>query len=132
VNTRYRALLAAAIGGLVLAGCDAAAVDPGGHDDHAEDSAPIEGATEVAVAAGSMAFDPDDLEVEVGQPVNFVLTSTDALHDLTIDEVDFHVAAARDETVTGGVHFDQPGTYTAYCSVPGHRRAGMELDITVR
>jgi uncharacterized cupredoxin-like copper-binding protein len=49
-----------------------------------------------------------------------------------VDEIDFHLAADRGETVTGGVVFDKPGTYVGYCSVAGHRKAGMELVIVVR
>lgn len=132
---------------LVLAGCaadagsaehggghddDHAAAHAGAHDDrHAEDTAPIDGADEVAVTATSMAFAPDRLEVTVGEPVNIVLTSEDIVHDLTVEEVDFHLAADGGETTTGGLVFDEPGDYTGYCTVPGHREAGMELEITV-
>jgi uncharacterized cupredoxin-like copper-binding protein len=51
--------------------------------------------------------------------------------DFVVDEVDFHLAADRDETAVAGLVFDAPGTYVAYCSVPGHRDAGMELEISV-
>ena len=53
------------------------------------------------------------------------------LHDFTIDEFDAHVAADRGETEEGGVTVDEAGTYTFYCSVPGHRSAGMEGTLTV-
>ena len=54
------------------------------------------------------------------------------VHDFTIDELDAHVAADRGETATGGFSTDEPGTYTYYCSVPGHRDAGMEGTLTVQ
>jgi uncharacterized cupredoxin-like copper-binding protein len=53
------------------------------------------------------------------------------LHDLTVDAIDFHVAADTGETVVGGMVFDEPGTYVGYCSVPGHREASMEFEIVL-
>jgi len=60
-----------------------------------------------------------------------VLTSDDMLQDFTIDDLDAHVAADRGETAPGGLSAAEPGTYTYYCSVPGHRAAGMEGTLTV-
>jgi uncharacterized cupredoxin-like copper-binding protein len=100
--------------------------------DHAEDTPPIEGAAETRIVADAMAFDPPSLELEVGEAHNLTLHSVDILHDLTIDEIDFHIAADAGEEATGGVVFEEAGTYIAYCAVPGHRDAGMEMEITVR
>jgi cytochrome c oxidase subunit II len=83
------------------------------------------------VSASSFAFDPDEIEVTVGEDVAIVLTSTDILHDFTIDELDAHVAAAAGETATGGLRADEPGGYTFYCTVRGHRSAGMEGTLVV-
>ena len=45
---------------------------------------------------------------------------------------DLHVVHADPgETVTGTFTIDEPGTYTFYCSVPGHREAGMEGTLEV-
>lgn len=92
---------------------------------------PIDGAPELAVTADELAFYPDRIEVTAGEPVNVALTAADILHDLVVDEVDFHLAADRDETVIGGLLLDEPGTYVGFCSVEGHREAGMELEIFV-
>lgn len=119
---------------ILLGGCSAAST-PDGHGvgDHpaGPSSPPVAGATELAVTAAALAFAPDRLEVRTGETVNVALSSTDALHDLTIDEVGFHIVAGEGETAVGGAVFEQPGTYVAYCTVPGHRQAGMELPITV-
>jgi nitrite reductase (NO-forming) len=106
------------------AGADTAA-------DHADDAPPIEGAPQIAVSAGELRFDPDRLEVPAGLPINVALASTDIFHDLVVDEIDFHLGAEADDTAVGGLVFDEPGTYVAYCSVPGHREAGMELEVVV-
>lgn len=52
------------------------------------------------------------------------------LHDVTIDELDIKVEAPGGETVVADVSLE-PGSYTYYCSVPGHRAAGMEGTIEV-
>lgn len=92
---------------------------------------PIAGAPELAITANAMAFGPDRIELTAGEPVNVALTSVDILHDLVVDEIGFYLAADRNETVTGGLVFAEPGIYVGYCSVPGHREAGMELEIVV-
>jgi uncharacterized cupredoxin-like copper-binding protein len=101
------------------------------HAEHGDDATPIEGAPVLAVTASDLRFDPDRIELPAGMPVNVALTSTDILHDLVVDEIDFHLAADRDETVVGGLVFTEPGTYVGYCSVPGHREAGMEFEVVV-
>lgn len=99
--------------------------------DHGESSDVAEGAREIEVSASSFAFDPAEIEVQAGEDVAIVLTSTDILHDLTIDELDSHVAADAGETATGGLRADEPGRYTFYCTVAGHREAGMEGTLVV-
>ena len=144
MNRRTIALAALATGSLLLAACgdddDTATDMPGmeddghggdGHDDAREDSPVVEGAREIEVTADDFAFDPDEITADVGEDLVIVLTSVDFLHDLTIDELDAHVAADRGETAEGGVRADEAGTYTYYCSVPGHRQAGMEGTLTV-
>jgi plastocyanin len=100
-------------------------------DDHDESSEVAEGAREIELTGSSFAFDPDEIEVAAGEDVAIVLTSTDILHDFTIDELDTHVAADKGETATGGLRADEPGRYTFYCTVAGHREAGMEGTLIV-
>jgi cytochrome c oxidase subunit 2 len=102
-----------------------------GMEDHRESSEIAAGAREIDVSASSFAFDPDEIEVKAGEDVAIVLTSTDILHDFTIDELDAHVAADAGETAAGGLRADGPGSYTFYCTVSGHREAGMEGTLVV-
>jgi plastocyanin len=99
--------------------------------DHKGDTPPIDGAPELAFTAEGLAFDPDRIELPAGRPVNVALRPADTPHDLVVDEIDFHLTADREETVIGGLVFDEPGTYVGYCSLEGHREAGMELEFVV-
>lgn len=100
-------------------------------DGHGESTPVADGARRIEVNATSFAFDPDAITVDVGEDVAIVLTSDDLLHDFTVDEIDVHVAAEKDETAEGGLKAETPGEYTYYCTVPGHREAGMEGTLTV-
>jgi plastocyanin len=99
-----------------------------GHD---ESSPVADGARRIEVTATSFEFDPSEITVAAGEDVAIVLTSDDLLHDFTIDELDAHVAADADETNEGGLRADEPGRYTFYCTVAGHRAAGMEGTLVV-
>lgn len=100
------------------------------HDDHGE--TPVaEGARRIDVNATSFAYDPDEITVDTGEDVAIVLTSDDLLHDFVIDELDVHVAADRDETAEEASEPATAGEYTYYCTVAGHREAGMEGTLVV-
>lgn len=106
---------------------------PGGPDGHGAggDDPPVDDASQVAITADKLAFRPDRIELSAGEPVAVALTAADIQHDLVVDEIDVHVVADRGETAVGELMFLEPGSYVGYCSVPGHREAGMELEIVV-
>lgn len=105
-----------------------------GHDGtmgHDQNSPVADDARRIEVTARSFEFSPDEITVTAGEDVAIVLTSEDLLHDFTIDELDAHVAADPDETSEGGLRAAEPGRYTFYCTVAGHRAAGMEGTLIV-
>ena len=78
----------------------------------------------------SLKFEPSELEAEAGE-VTIALTSESLVPDVVIEEAgDTEVVEARGGTQVGSIELE-PGTYTFYCSVPGHREAGMEGTLTV-
>jgi plastocyanin len=83
------------------------------------------------VAGRSFAFDPDEITVRAGEAIAIVLSSEDDVHDFTIDDLDVHVASDAGSTSIGGLQVDDPGRHTFYCSVEGHREAGMEGTLVV-
>ena len=84
--------------------------------------------------SGQLAFVQKTLTATAGS-VTFTLTNDAPVpHDLAIEGNG--VDAGPSDTIQGGETADltvdlQPGTYTFYCAVPGHREAGMEGTLTV-
>jgi nitrite reductase (NO-forming) len=114
-TTEIVATIAAAT--FVLAGCG------GGDAEVAAAGAATDAAGGVIeVEAGDMYFEPETLSASAGE-IAFTLVNTGAAeHDLVIEEAgDTEVAfAAPGETASGSIEL-AAGTYTYYCSVPGHR-----------
>ncbi|MFZ6004278.1 MAG: cupredoxin domain-containing protein [Actinomycetota bacterium] len=101
----------------------------GGPHDEVSDVAP--GSQRIEVTAANLEFDPDEITVTAGEDFAIVLTSHDLLHDFNVEGVEGHVSADTGDTVAGGFRVDEPGTYTFYCAVEGHREAGMEGTLVV-
>ncbi len=124
-----------AIGSDRSAGPAPAPAAPAHGEQHAgdQDAAPdpVAGAPQMAVTATSFRFEPSELTVAAGRPVNVALTSQDALHDFVVEGAGFHLSADAGDTSSAALTVPRPGTYTVYCSVPGHRAAGMEATLRV-
>ncbi len=79
-----------------------------------------------AISTPEMHFDRSELKATVDQVVALRFDNTHvAPHSFDIDELNVHVPVASGKQ--GVVLFTptQPGSYTFYCGVPGHREAGM-------
>lgn len=97
-----------------------------------EGASPVaEDARHVPVSARSFEFEPAELTVDAGEDIAIVLSSEDGLHDFTIEELGAHVSVDEGATSVGGFRADEPGRYAFYCSVEGHREAGMEGTLVV-
>jgi uncharacterized cupredoxin-like copper-binding protein len=123
---------------LLGAGC-------GGGDEQAEPQQPAAtetGTTETemggttlqlaADAGGALKFDQEALEAPAGMIMIELTNDASIPHDVAIEG---NGVDEKSDTVTGGdttLMVDlEPGTYTFYCSVPGHREGGMEGTLTV-
>ena len=103
----------------------------GGDDGSSGDSTGAADGT-VSVEASDLAFDPQQLSAAAGE-IEVELDNVGAVeHDFVIEEAGDTevVVAGPGETATGTIELE-PGTYTFYCSVPGHREAGMEGTLEV-
>ena len=114
----------------------------GGEAPHAETDEPAdaEGTTAEALdltspEAGDLVFEPDVLDAEAGDLSLNYTNPSEVPHNVAID--DGSETVAQGETVTGGSSAAatatlEPGEYTFFCSIPGHRESGMEGTLTVK
>ncbi len=87
-----------------------------------------------APADGTLAFDTDKLEGKAGKVAIEFDNPAKIEHDVAIEQDGTEIA--KSDLVSDGtakVSADlEPGEYTFYCTVPGHREAGMEGTLTVK
>ena len=119
---------------LVLAACGG-----GGNEESATTSSSGGGGggSTVKIAAdpsGALKFDTTSLEATAGKVTIDFTNDSSISHDVKIEGNG--VSGEGTDEVTGGstsATLDlQPGTYTFYCSVDGHRAAGMEGQLVVK
>ena len=91
------------------------------------------GAREIAVTAGRFRYKPNEITLTAGEDVTIVMTSTDLFHDFFVKGEGGHIVGAKAKTTKkGGLSIDEPGTYKFWCTVEGHRAAGMKGTIVVQ
>ena len=95
-------------------------------------SSPDAGGPTLAVEAHDISLSPKDLQATAGN-VAVRYTNAGAIqHTLLIDGISgFKLDVASSGDVDTATVKLEPGTYTLYCDVPGHRAAGMEAHLTV-
>jgi plastocyanin len=95
------------------------------------------GGSTVAISAdpsGALAYEQTDVTAKAGKDTLDFTNDSSTPHDVVIEgdsgEVGRTDVIQGDEATT---EVDlKPGSYTFYCSVPGHREAGMEGTLTVK
>jgi plastocyanin len=115
----------------LVAACSGNAVETGSVKGRAGGS-PQVGARPVRVQAGNFDFSPDTLRVDAGEELALRLQSEDSSHDFAIDGLGVVAEVSGGATTTARLRIDDPGKYTYFCTVPGHRDGGMEGTIIVR
>jgi uncharacterized cupredoxin-like copper-binding protein len=129
-----------AVAGWTVAACTGAAGDA---------------AQRMTVEAQDLAFSPTRLEMRAGEPVVLTLKNNGALeHDFSIfemplegtaeetggsghghggaEEPALHVSALGGQSATLEFTASTPGTYDFWCTVAGHKEAGMTGTLVVR
>lgn len=125
LRTRASVLATAGLLSLGLAACS-------GGGDEAGDSPDVEADVSV-VGTDALKYEPSELEAAAGEIAIELVSGESVEHNVVIEGVDGDdpvVEANRGETKVGTVELEA-GDYTFYCSIPGHRTAGMEGTLTV-
>lgn len=78
------------------------------------------------VATAGVAFHEEEIRLPAGTEITLELRNDDILaHSFDIDELDLHLAMPAKENITTTISSIEPGSYTFYCAIYGHRAAGM-------
>ena len=96
------------------------------------------GGSTVAISTpggSTLAYDQKDVSAKAGSvTINF--DNKEALqHDVAVADSSGKILGQTDLVSSGTSNTTvdlQPGTYTFYCTVPGHKEAGMEGTLTVK
>jgi plastocyanin len=90
--------------------------------------------TEAADPSGQLKFTTSSLTAKAGKDTVKFTNASSVPHNMTIQAPDGSPVGGT-PTFTGGTKTVavtlKPGKYTFYCSVPGHRQAGMQGTLTV-
>jgi plastocyanin len=91
---------------------------------------------DISTPSGStLAFDQKDATANAGSVTVDFNNQQGLSHDVAIADSSGKVLGQTDLVASGTTSTTvdlQPGTYTFYCTVPGHRDAGMEGTLTVK
>ena len=86
-------------------------------------------------SGGSLAYDQKTLTAKAGSVTVDFNNQQPLQHDVAIADSSGKVLGQTDLVSSGTANTTvqlQPGTYTFYCTVPGHKEAGMEGTLTVK
>jgi nitrite reductase (NO-forming) len=89
------------------------------------------GTVEIDVVMGDIFYQPDSVEIPAGTTLVVNANNEGAIeHDFELEDGQGTGMVQPGESATGEIGpFDE--STVAFCTVPGHREAGMEFDITV-
>jgi plastocyanin len=127
--------VAALLGFVVLAGVAFAACGGGGGDSGQHAYIPPNGASTetISIQAGNFYFKPNTITATPGI-ATIELTAQNGIHDLVFDGA--YPGFTLEADGGGGKQSQKidlkPGKYTFYCSITGHRAAGMVGTLTVK
>jgi plastocyanin len=141
---KLTALAVLALAALALVACGSSSDEStssgggGGESQAAQDSVKETPGGQVitieAPSSGGLVFEPDQVTAKAGKTTIDFDNPQGLTHDLVVEDSNGK-EIARDELVQEGSTTTtanlKPGTYEFYCSVPGHREAGMEGTLTV-
>jgi cytochrome c oxidase subunit 2 len=86
----------------------------------------------IAITATRYSFEPAEITVKPGEPIDLVLTSTDVPHGVKIRELNLDLKASKGKPGEAKFTPDKPGTFVGHCSVfcgSGHGRMTLTIHV---
>ena len=133
MSSPVAALAAFAVAGLLVAGCGGGGGGGGNASKSVTVTAPAGGgAASVTIEAHDVFFNVTKIKAPAGKLDIHYVEKGSQQHTLAIDSVkDFKLEVGPGTSSDDGTVTLQPGSYTYYCTIPGHRAQGMQGTITV-
>lgn len=107
----------------------------GGEENEGGEAGGGGGALAIEAASSGLAYASDTATAEAGAVTVDFTNPQSVGHDVAIEDSKGETIGET-EVITEGESSTsvelEPGTYTFYCTVPGHREAGMEGTLTVK
>lgn len=88
------------------------------------------GSAAITVEATEFQFSPKDISASAGTKSIELKNKGSVEHDFVVDALGINVHAGPGQTQSASVEL-KPGRYEFYCSIPGHKEAGMVGTLTV-
>jgi plastocyanin len=92
-------------------------------------------ALKIETASSGLAYSSDSATAKAGKVTVDFTNGQPVPHDVAIESAEGEVIGQTETTAEGSDSTEvelEPGTYTFFCTVPGHREAGMEGTLTVK
>ena len=132
-KSSIKIIAAAVLGAVLFAGCGGGderdSSDDNGGGDTTEAPAGGDG---IRVEAKEFAFDPTDIEAPADTPFTVELVNVGAIeHNFNVTGYEDQLIETRAGETATGEYTVPAGEYEIYCSIPGHKEAGMVGTLTV-
>ena len=125
-----RVLIATAVTVIVVAACGGGAASQPPTNSQPVVPASQPSGTAFSIGATDLAFDLKAVKVPADGEVTVTLTNKGVVeHDFVVDALGVKIYARPGETVSGTLTA-KAGTYEFYCSIAGHKQAGMVGTLT--
>lgn len=90
------------------------------------------GIKEIKIEAFSFGYTPGELQAKAGEAIKLTITNSSGIpHTFTIDELQVDVRLSPGKTKTIEFTPNKAGDFSYYCTIPGHKAAGMFGDLIV-
>ena len=139
MTTHPGRLVARALAGIaasaILAGCALLGPMHGGDPSLVPTTSPSPEASfaSVSIETRDLSFQPDTLEIPASGTTEIIVHNAGrVVHNFTIDALGVQVVVSPGGTGEATIVAPAPGVYQFYCSVSGHKEAGMVGTLTVR
>jgi uncharacterized cupredoxin-like copper-binding protein len=127
-----KAAVVLAVAGLTIGACGGGSTKDRTAGGAEKPSADAVTGTKVYVTAKEFSFDPGTLTLKAGEGSAIVLQNAGSIeHDLSVSGAGYKLVVPANKTGEKVLKVDKPGTYEFYCSVAGHKDAGMKGQLTV-